>query len=107
MNPDIEDFLNAAFQNVQPTSPAIGRVVIEPDYEADVTRSDAEGLPRELLACLQTQSPDSSALAAPEGVDVKIPAAFPLLAKYVREITLHQNKLDGSWVEVAPPGSWI
>ena len=32
---------------------------------------------------------------------------IPLLNKYVRSITLHQDKLDGSWVEVAPPGNWI
>ena len=107
MNPDTEDFLNSAFQNIQPTSPEIGRVVIEPDYDADPSEPDASGLKNELLRCLRDEAPDAAALASHEGFELELPASYSLLKKYVRKITLHGNKLDGSWVEVAPPGNWI
>lgn len=107
MNPDTEDFLDAAFRSIQPTSPEIGRVVVEPDYDADPSLPDTPGLQGELIACLRAQSPDAAALASRDGFEVKIPADSQLLGKYVRKVTLHQDKLDGSWVEIAPPGNWI
>ncbi len=107
MNPDLETFLQDAFQSVQPTSAAIGRVVIEPDYDIDPATSDATRLPGELMQYLGQQSPDAAALASHEGFELTVPPGFPLLAKYIRSITLHGDKLDGSWVEVAPPGNWI
>lgn len=107
MNPDIENFLEAAFDSIQPTSSEIGRVVVEPDYDADPAQQDVGALQSELLACVREQSPDPGPLRSVDGFAVKIPPTYPVLAKYVRRLTLHQNKLDGSWVEVAPPGSWI
>jgi len=107
MNPDIETFLDTAFRSIQPTSPDIGRVVVEPDYEASLSEPDAGSLQSELLQCLREQSPDSPALASHQGFEVNLVPAYPLLKKYLRRVTLHQDKLDGSWVEVAPPGSWI
>ena len=107
MNPDTESFLDTAFRSIQPTSPAIGRVVIEPDYNTDPAQPDASSVQNELLRCLQAQTPDSAALASHAGFELKIPADCKLLKKYVRRITLHADKLDGSWVEVAPPGNWI
>lgn len=108
MNPDIESFLDEVFQSVQPTSPEIGRVVVEPDYDVDPSPTEADGLRTELVQLLSKQSPENSAaLASREGVELDISAGYPLLAKYLRNVTLHQDKLDGSWIEVAPPGNWI
>lgn len=107
MNPDDETFLQNAFQSIEPTSTSVGRVVIEPDYDVDPSQADAAGLPGELIQCLREQVPDPVALASHEGFELTIPASCPLLTKYIRKITLHQNKLDGPWVEVAPPGNWI
>jgi len=33
MNPQLEFFLEDAFNSVRPTSPEVGRVVVEPDYD--------------------------------------------------------------------------
>ena len=107
MNPDTETFLDHAFRSIQPTSPDIGRVVIEPDYDADPSQPEANGVKAELLQCLQEQPPEAAALASRDGFELTIPANCRLLRKYVRRVTLHANKLDGSWVEVAPPGNWI
>ena len=107
MNPDLEDFLEAAFAAIQPTASAIGRVVIEPNYETDSAQSDAAPLSQELVRLLREQSLDSASLASTAGVEVFIPDRYPLLQKYVLRLELHANKLDGSWVEIAPPGNWI
>jgi hypothetical protein len=107
MHPELEDFLNSAFASIQPTSSEIGRVVVEPDYEVEPSEPDASGLKDELLAFLREQSPDTAALTSRDGFEAKIPSSRGLLTQYIRKITLHQDKLDGSWVEVAPPGNWI
>ncbi len=107
MNPEAETFLQDAFQSIQPMSTDIGRVVVEPDYDVDPSQADAAGLPGELIQCLREQPPDAAALASHEGFELTIPPNCALLTKYLRRITLHQDKLDGSWVEVAPPGNWI
>ncbi len=107
MHPELEDFLNAAFASIPPTSPEIGRVVVEPDYEVEPSEPDAAGLKDELLAFLHEQSPDITALASHEGFEAKIPSSHRLLAKYIRSVSLHADKLAGSWIEVAPPGNWI
>ena len=106
MHPDLEPFLENAFQSVEPTSTDIGRVVLEPDYDVEPSPDDAAGLPRELIQCLRDQPPDA-ALASHDGYVLEIPPHCALLKKYLRTITLHGNKLDGSWVEIAPPGNWI
>jgi hypothetical protein len=59
---------------------------------------------RELIS---RQSPDAARLASLEGYEVHIPDDQPLLGKYLRSITLHQDAVEGAWVEVAPPGNWI
>jgi len=107
MNPDDENFLQNAFDSLEPTSPQIGRVVVEPDYDIEPSEADAAGLQGELLQCLREQTPNAAALASHEGFELTIPASCPQLTKYIRRITLHEDKLDGSWIEVAPPGNWI
>lgn len=107
MHPELETFLEHAFQNIEPTSPDIGRVVVEPDYEISPAQHDAGHLASELVQCLREQSPNPAALASHQGVQVRIAGAYRLLAKYIRSITLHQDRVEGAWVEVAPPGNWI
>lgn len=107
MNPDIEDFLNSAFESIQPTSSEIGRVVVEPDYDNDPSPSDAAAIRAELVEILRAPSLDASDLSSPEGFELVISDGSTLVSKYIRRITLHADKLDGSWVEVAPPGNWI
>ena len=99
----LEDFLEDALARVQPTDSAIGRVVVEPDYDISPVDSDAAALERELRDLLSRQSPDGAALASRQGYEVNIPADCPVLAKYLRSITLHQDRVEGPWVEVAPP----
>lgn len=107
MDPQLEFFLEQAFESVAPTSPEIGRVVVEPDYDVSPADQDASGLVRELRDLLSAQSPDAAAIASPEGHSVAIPGDKKLLRKYLRSITLHQDRVEGSWIEVAPPGNWI
>jgi hypothetical protein len=108
MNPELDAFLNDAFQAVQPTSPEIGRVVVTPDFEATADQQDKQQLSDELTRLLGEQRPDHTALATADGFGVPVSNNCPLLAKYVRSITLHRDPpAEGPWVEVAPPGNWI
>ncbi len=108
MNPDLEIFLEEAFAPVQSTSVAIGRVVVEPDYENKVpAQADTRQLCDELITLLKEQSPDPAHLHSHEGVEIAIPETYSLLAKLLRKITLHADKAEGAWVEVEPPGNWI
>ncbi len=61
----------------------------------------------ELIQCIREQSPDAAAIASREGFAIEIPDRYPLLRKYIRSITLHQDRAEGAWVEVEPPGNWI
>ena len=107
MDPQLDFFLEDAFKSVARTSDAIGRVVIEPDYDVSPIPDDRDQLVQELIQLLQDQSPDSVGLDAPEGVEVEIPNKHPILAKYVRRISLHREPAEEPWIEVAPPGNWI
>ena len=107
MNPELEFFLEKAFESVQPTSPEIGRVVVEPDYDVKPLHSDAGHLASELVQCLREQPIDTAALSSREGFEIAVPGIYRRLAKYILRITLHQDKIEGPWVEVAPPGNWI
>jgi len=107
MHPDLEFFLEKAFEGVAPTSPEIGRVVVEPDYDIAPEPNDAGHLAGELAQCIREAVPDEGRLAAPDGYEIDISGAYRLLRKYVRRITLHADKVEGDWVEVAPPGNWI
>lgn len=107
MNPELEFFLENALEPVSPSSPAIGRVVIEPDYDVDFDAGHADLLRGEIIRFLQAQHPDPAALACHDGVDTAIPPGYPLLARYLRKVTFHADKMDGPWIEVAPPGNWI
>ena len=107
MNLDVETFLENAFEAIQPTSAGIGRVVVEPDYEVQVSPEDAGRLAEDLTQFLQGAPRDSAAIASPQGYDVEIPKQFELLRKYLRQITLHGEPVEGPWIEVAPPGNWI
>lgn len=107
MNPQLEFFLEQAFESVTPTSSEIGRVVVEPDYDASPVDRDAGELARQLRELISAQSPDAATLASPQGYEVVIPAGKPELRKYLRSITLHRDRVEGAWVEVAPPGNWI
>src|SRR3954452_2999555 len=107
MNPELEIFLQDVFTEVQSNSSAIGRVVVEPDYESGSTSADPEELRRELARLLSRQHPDMTALTTHPGVEVQIPGEYPELAKCVRRLFLHADKAEGPWIEVAPPGYWI
>src|SRR5581483_96363 len=107
MHPEIEIWLEQALESVRPTSDKIGRVVVEPDYNVGLAEQDARPLAGELEQYLRKHTLDEKALASHEGFEIEIPHAYPLLAKYIRRITLHRDKADGAWVEVAPPGNWI
>ncbi len=107
MHPELETFLDHAFEAVQPISAQVGRVVVEPDYEVSPAGHDARHLASELVQCLREQGLDPAALGSHGGFEIEIPGSYRLLRKYIRRITLHQDKADGAWVEVAPPGNWI
>jgi hypothetical protein len=107
MHPDLEDFLENAFAAIKPTFDAIGRVVVEPDYDSQVTTDDGQQLRSEFLELLNGQNVDGHALKSHDGFEVKIPGRYKLLSKYIRRITLHADNVEGDWVEVAPPGYWI
>ena len=107
MNPDLEDFLEAAFASLKPTSDAIGRVVVEPDYESGLTADESQQLRGEFTELLSGQNVEGNALKSQDGFEVKIPSSYKLLSKYIRRITFHADSVEGDWVEVAPPGSWI
>lgn len=107
MDPRLELFLEDALEGVRATSSGIGRVVVEPDYNLSPKDSDAVSIAEELRQLIDRQSPDPAALASPQGYEVHIPEDCPVLAKYIRSITLHQDRVEGSWVEVVPPGNWI
>jgi hypothetical protein len=107
MNLEIEDFLENAFASIKPTSDAIGRVVVEPDYESGTAADDGQQLGSELTELLNEQRINKDALNSLDGFDVKIPSRYKLLSKYLRRITLHADSVEGDWVEVVPPGYWI
>ncbi len=107
MDPNLEFFLERSFESVQPTLSEVGRVVVEPDYDRSPVPEDARELAEELTRCLREQSPESAALASHDGFTVDVMGKYPLLSKYIRSITLHQDRTEGPWVEVAPPGNWI
>jgi hypothetical protein len=107
MDPQLEFFLEEAFSAVRPTSSQIGRVVIEPDYDISPDQQERDQLADELVRCIQEQSPNATDIASPQGWELKIPAKYPLLTKYLRSIRLHQTPTERPWVEVAPPGNWI
>lgn len=104
MHPELEFFLENAFTSVQRTSPDIGRVVIEPDYDAAPDAKDAGRLASALVARLREVPVNKDAIAGHEGQAVD-PSG--LLQKYIRRITLHGDTVEGDWIEVAPPGNWI
>ncbi len=107
MNPKIEDFLEEAFASIKPTSDAVGRVVVEPDYESGSAADDPQQLRGELIELLNNQNVDDHALKSQDGFEVKIPSRYQLLCKYVRRITFYADSVEGDWIEVAPPGNWI
>ena len=107
MDPQLDFFLECALELVQPTSPEIGRVVVEPDYDVSPVEEDAGALREELIQCIKEQSPNPAAIASREGFAIEIPERYPLLRKYIRAIKLHQDRAEGAWVEVEPPGNWI
>ncbi len=98
MHPDLDEFLEGAFRSVQPVSPAIGRVVLEPDYDVAPDPSEARELANQLTDCLRGHTLMG---------DVTIDTKYVLLKKYLRHISLHAEPVDGSWVEIEPPGNWI
>ena len=107
MHPDLEPFLEDAFCSIKPTSDLIGRVIVEPDYDVEPQKKDSAALAKELQDYLGSISYDAEQVASPGGVDIQISTHFVLLKKYLRQITLHGDRVEGSWIEVAPPGNWI
>lgn len=107
MNPDLEFFLEDAFASIKQSSKEVGRVVVEPDYDATVTPSDAQPLCQELSRLLRQQHPTDAALHSNDGFEAAISDDYPLLRKYIRRVVLHSDDISGDWVEVMPPGNWI
>lgn len=107
MNPDLEFFLEDAFAPLKQSSSKVGRVVVEPDYDATVAPDDAQPLCQELSNLLEQQHPTETALHSHDGFEAPIGETYPLLRKYVRRIMLHSDEISGDWVEVMPPGNWI
>jgi len=107
MNPDLETYLDEVFASVQPTSPDIGRVVLQPNYEDGPPSGNAEQLRAELVQLLQAQHPGLTGLESHDGVEIVVPDQFPTLHKFIRTVTLYANRLEGSWIEIVPAGSWI
>jgi hypothetical protein len=107
MHPDLEDFLESAFEAIEPTSSRIGRVVVEPDYEVPPDERERSGIAKELTDLLAVQSPADHQMASFDGSEATIGEKFGLLKKYLRRVTLHASPVDGPWIEVAPPGNWI
>lgn len=107
MHPDLEFFLEQAFQGVEQTSPEIGRVVLEPDYEVEPDPKDSGHLVSELLQCLGEVTLVPEVMHSHDGQPIEAAGPYRLLRKYVRRITLHADTVNGDWIEVAPPGNWI
>src|SRR4051794_1615223 len=105
MDPQLEFFLEEAFSSVPPTSPDVGRVVVEPDYDVSPDAEERDRLVDEFVRCIQEQSPNPTEVESPQGWEIKVPKKYPLLAKYLRSITLHQAPAERPWVEVVPPGN--
>ena len=105
MHPDLDDFLESAFDNVAPVVERVGHVLVEPDYNAEPDQNEASGLAQELVECLRAQTLPEDFPEA--GVPVIVDAKYALLKKYVLRISLHRGRVPGAWVEVAPPGNWI
>ncbi len=108
MNPDLEIYLQDAFKTMQPTNPAIARVMVEPEYESQAAPVDAALLRDELASLLASfHTVDQRELSTHAGEEVPGLDRCPNLSQVVRRITLHADQEDGPWVEVAPPGYWI
>jgi hypothetical protein len=98
MNPELEFFLESILEPIEPISPDVGRLVVEPDYEMAAREEDREALKRELLECVRDEAPGSEIVPA---------AKYPILRRYIRKISVRADRVEGPWVEVAPPGNWI
>jgi hypothetical protein len=107
MNPDLEFFLEDAFAPIKQSFPEVGRVVVEPDYNAKFIPEDAQPLCQELRELLDRQKPSGASLHSHDGFEATIGDDYPLLQRYVRRVVLHSDEINGDWVEVMPPGNWI
>jgi hypothetical protein len=104
---ELEDFLERAFDSIQPTSSSIGRVVVEPDYNVQPDPSCAGHIAQQLSDCIRNQPLTSNRLATRGGLQANIGPEYDLLRKYLRRITLHAEPVEGTWIEIVPPGNWI
>ena len=99
MNPGLEFYLESIFDSIEPTSDAIGRVVVEPDYDVEECDEDRDRLREELVAFVREQRVETH--------EAKPSEKYAVLRRYVRNVSLHRDRIQGPWVEVAPPGNWI
>lgn len=107
MNPDLEFFLESAFENIKQSLANVGRVVVEPLYDVEYSEIDKQELAAQLNKLLQSQKVDLVAVSTTDGQPLAIPGDLMLLRKYIRSVTLHAEPVEGAWIEVAPPGNWI
>jgi hypothetical protein len=107
MHAELEDFLESAFGSIQPSSASIGRVVVEPDYNVRPDVSCASHIAEQLSKCIRNQPLAADKLTSRNGLEASIDPQYGLLRKYLRRITLHADPVEGSWIEIAPPGNWI
>jgi hypothetical protein len=101
----LEAFIEDAFGGVQPTSTAISRVAVDPNYTAIADELELSRLAHELVRCIRAKTPNLSALRSPQGHDIPISDNYPMLRKYLRTITLYGEVVIGPWVQVEPPES--
>ncbi len=108
MNPDLEMYLQDAFKTMQPTNPKIARVMVEPEYESGAAPADAAVLRDELSSLLAAFGDvGDREITTHAGEEVTGLESCQNLHRVVRRITLHADREDGPWVEIAPPGNWI
>jgi hypothetical protein len=97
----LEAFLEDAGAAVEPSSD-LGSLDLDPHYGTNPDYSDLRGLTAELCSLredLSTRMP----VRSPQGATISIPERYPLLRKYIRDITWRCERA-GSWIRVLPDG---
>lgn len=100
----IEAFLEDAFGTIQATSAAVGRVLVGPNDAVTSDESDRAGLADELVRCIREETAKPIKLNSELGHEIQISDSYPLLKKYLRDITIYGDVRIGSWVQVKPSG---
>jgi len=98
------DLATAVSAIERPSSTRIGLVTVYPDYQASFDDGDLTAFVNQLAKCLGEQVPEGAALKSPQGVQVNVSGDYPLVKKYLKDVTLYADRRIGAWVQVLPPG---